>query len=349
MLERMEGNRVRLYVKVQELKEELARLAPSDVLTGPHPLEVFRIPDKNTFLHTWGLRLRPAINDQQKKLPATSVAFELPGYCVVCGKSVSLRTDFEFAAPDENGRLIPAWRERQLCQCRLNCRLRSSFHFLKDLLGLDRNAVVYATEQQTALFPQIRVAFPHAIGSENLGHAIPLGRCNQNGIRNENPARLTFADAVLDCVFSLDRLQCVPDYRAALKEMARCLRPGGHLLLTVPFRFDLDQSVVRAELDASGNSMHHQPPVYHYDPVNSKGSLCFHDFGWDLLATIEQGGFAKAELLAFTAPHFGYVGMQYVIHAIRAAKPAAGLIHAILLESENVSHVSGRAEECAAA
>ncbi len=336
LLERMEENRVKLYVKVQELEEELGRRsAPSDVLPGPHPLEVFRIADKNTFLRAWDSRLRPAINEQQKRLPATVTAFELPGYCVVCGKPVSLKSDFEFASPDETGRLIPAWRERQVCQCQLNCRLRSSFHFLKDLLGLDRNAVIYAAEQQTLLFERIRLAFPRAIGSENLGETVPRGRCNRDGVRNENPAGLTLADAALDCVFSADRLQCVPDHRMALREIARCLRPGGSLLLTVPFRFDLDQSVLRAEPDAAGGFIHHQPPVYHYDPVKPKGALCHHEFGWDLLAAIEQSGFNKAELLAFTAPHFGYLGMQYVIVASRALLPQFAS-HQIAVSDQNV-------------
>ena len=322
MLGRMEENRVKLYVKVQELLEELAHQSgSSEVLPGPHPLEVFRALDKGSFLRLWGARLRPAILEQQKKLPAEPRAFELPGYCVVCGRPVSLQTDFQFAAPDESGRLIPAWRERQICQCQLNCRIRSCYHFLKDLLGLDRNAAVYVAEQHTSLFQHIHQAFPRAIGSENLGLAVPRGGSNRGGIRNEDPGHLAFKDASLDCVASFDRLQCVPDYQAALKEMARCLRPGGQLLLTVPFHFGQDESVRRAELDSTGNFIHHQPPVYHHDPVNPKGGLCCHDFGWDLLGIIAQSGFSKVELLAFTAPHFGYLGMQYVIVATRAAQP----------------------------
>ena len=349
MLDRMEENRVKLYVKVQELKEELEhRSAPSDVLPGPHPLEVFRITDKKTFLRAWDTRLRPAVNEQQKKLPATAIAFEMPGYCVVCGKPVSLKTDYEFASPDETGRLIPAWRERQICQCHLNCRLRSSFHFLKSLLGLDRNAVIYVAEQQTFLFQHIRQTFPRTIGSENLGETIPPGRCNRDGIRNENPAKLSMADASLDCVFSADRLQCVPDYRAALKEIARCLLPGGSLLLTVPFRFDLEQSVLRAESDANGGFIHHQTPIYHYDPVNPQGALCNNEFGWDFLAAIEQAGFEKAELLAFTAPHFGYLGMQYVILARRTAKPAAHFSKGFFPESITAARVSGPAAKLVA-
>jgi len=350
MLERMEENRVQLYVKVQELKEELQRrAAPSDVLPGAHPLEVFRVTSRDAFFHAWDSRLRAALQEQSHLVPAKAQAFELPGYCVVCGKPVNLRTDFEFAAADESGKLTPAWRERQMCQCHLNCRLRSSFHFLKDLLGLNRNAAVYATEQQSYLFAYLRQAFPLVVGSEDLGTAVPRGRWNREGLRNEDLAKLTFADASLDCIFSLDRLQCVPDYSAALRDWARCLRPDGRLLLTVPFAFDRLQSAPRAEADGQGGFIHHQPPIYHHDPVNPKGALSFHDFGWDLLTTIEQAGFDKAELLAFTAPHFGYVGMQYVILATRSARPVGQLVNNFSAGAEPTAHSAGRTEELAAA
>jgi len=322
MLERMEENRVQLYVKVQALKAELLRRgAPSEVLPGAHPLEVFKAPSRDAFFHAWDSRLRAAIQEQEHNLPAKPQPFDRSGYCVVCGQRVNLRTDYEFASTDAKGRLIPSWRERQICQCRLNCRIRSCFHFLKDLLGLDRNAVVYATEQVTALFPHIKMAYPRAVGSENLGSAVPRGRWSSEGIRNEDLMHLTFGDRSLDCVASFDRLQCVPDHQAALREMARCLRPGGKLLLTVPFHFDEDRTVLRASRNPAGELIHHQPSVCHHDPANPQGALCYHDFGWDLLPAIEQAGFHDAALVAFTAPHFGYLGMQYVITATRAAEP----------------------------
>jgi hypothetical protein len=70
-----------------------------------------------------------------------------------------------------------------------------------------------------------------------------------------------------------------------------------------------------------GNVVHHLPPVYHGDPIDPKGVLCFHDFGWDLLDTMRAAGYAEVEVTVFTAPHYGYVGLQYVIVAKRAEAP----------------------------
>ncbi len=55
------------------------------------------------------------------------------------------------------------------------------------------------------------------------------------GIAQATAASLPFGDARFDLVTSFDMLQCVPDAfeAAAAAEMARVLRPGGHLLVNV--------------------------------------------------------------------------------------------------------------------
>lgn len=46
--------------------------------------------------------------------------------------------------------------------------------------------------------------------------------------------RLPFPDAAFDTIYSFDVLEHVPDPGAGLKECARVLRPGGHMLLVFP-------------------------------------------------------------------------------------------------------------------
>ncbi|MFT6109657.1 MAG: ubiquinone/menaquinone biosynthesis C-methylase UbiE [Planctomycetota bacterium] len=48
-------------------------------------------------------------------------------------------------------------------------------------------------------------------------------------------ARLPVLDGSIDTVLSTEVLEHVPDPRSLVTEMARVLKPGGHLLLTVPF------------------------------------------------------------------------------------------------------------------
>ncbi|MBL9137235.1 MAG: methyltransferase domain-containing protein [Verrucomicrobiales bacterium] len=297
--------------------------ATARILPGVYPLELYRVRNRSAFEEIWTERYAGAIAGQQSQLTSRSEPFSLPGYCVVCGGETRLTTDFLFSRPDSAGRLAPAWRERQICECGLNCRQRSCFHILVDALGLPRDADIYCTEQNGALFRQIRRAFPRSVGSEFLGDQIPLGGLTPEGIRNEDITRLTFRDSSLDCIFSLDVLEHVPQYQAALSEFARCLKPGGRLLLTVPFDFAKDATVVRASVRTDGTIEHHLPPVHRGESDQPQDTLCFHEFGWDLLDAMREAGFNDVAAHIFTAPAYGYIGLQYVLLGTRRLGPRA--------------------------
>ena len=314
LLARMEQNRIRLFLRVLgDFHGRKAGAAKASFFPGRKLLEVFPVTRRAEFDALWSARLETTMAEQDSLVPAGSEFFTLPGECVVCGGEADFTTDLLYTTPDANGWARPAWRERQVCRCGLNCRQRSSFHVLSDSLGLRPDAAIYCTEQQSTLFRRIQQMFPRAMGSEYLGNTVPLGACSPEGIRNEDITRLTFADNSFDCIFSLDVMEHVPDYESGFKEMVRCLKPGGELLLTIPLHFDQDSTVIRASLAPEGRLIHHLPPIYHGDPINAKGALCFNDFGWDLFELLRRVGFGDVSMFVFTAPHYGYAGMQFVI------------------------------------
>jgi MoaA/NifB/PqqE/SkfB family radical SAM enzyme len=283
---------VRLPVTSPEL------VAPSDgpadtsirasFLWGPYVLEVFSATDRASFERLYRQRLVAHLRDQKALVPQGFDEFVLPGFCVVCQKPTMFKTaDLAFES-SADGHLEPAWRERQVCTCDLNCRERSSYHVLSQIPGISSDAKIYCTERGP-LFTHVRKAFPNAIASEHLGDQVPLGARNAEGVRNEDITRLTFADGSIDCILSLSTLEKVIDVDAALRETARCLKPGGLLMLPVPFRFD-------------------------ENGLRSKG-----EFGWDLLGSLREAGFAEAEMVVFTAPQYGYAGIQFIILANRGA------------------------------
>jgi SAM-dependent methyltransferase len=60
-----------------------------------------------------------------------------------------------------------------------------------------------------------------------------------DGVRQEDLTRLTFEDESISCVLSVDTLEHIPDFRAAISEIFRVLQPRGTAIFHVPcYYFD---------------------------------------------------------------------------------------------------------------
>lgn len=249
-------------------------------------------------------------------------AFSVGGRCVVCGVRHFFRVGFMYATdtlPD--GRPIPNWREHLDCPgCGHVNRLRASLHILFQEVRPGRDARIYVTEQVTPLYGWLRRRFASVVGSEYLGAGRAPGE-TVNGVRHEDVQRLSFPDASFDLIMSFDVLEHVPDERRALAELSRCLRPGGTLLFTAPFRDDIHDHEVRAVLRADGTPDHLMEPEYHGNPVDPEGgSLCFRYFGWRLMDDLREAGLEEPEGMFYWSADFAYLGATNSIFIAR--KPA---------------------------
>jgi SAM-dependent methyltransferase len=239
----------------------------------------------------------------ENALPAGRSEFNISGFCVACSKVVPLKVDLRWG----DG-VRPNWRERLECTCGLNNRIRASIHFLDELVADPASARIYATEQVTALFAQLRQRYPKAVGSEFCRDRTACGQTNAAGIRHEDVTALTFPPASFDVVLSFDVLEHVPDYHTALREMARVLRPGGTLLASFPFDTRKAHTEIRATVGPDGTVTHHLPPEYHGDPVDNAGCLCFQVFGWSVLDDLRAAGFADASAIFYWSADYGFLG-----------------------------------------
>ena len=105
----------------------------------------------------------------------------------------------------------------------------------------------------------------------------------------------------------------MPDYLSALAECYRCLAPNGCLVLSLPFRFNDQETVVRAQLTESGEIKHLKPPEYHGDPMSGDGVLCFYEFGWQLLDELRDIGFSKVWATNYWSTEKGYLGFGNMV------------------------------------
>ena len=250
---------------------------------------------------------------EQGVLPKVRKEFVLDGYCYVCKKLVPFSVDYQYSY--KIGTIpMPNWRERLVCPfCHLNNRMRATVHIFEQEFRPNRDSKIYITEQTTPLYNWFKDSYDHVYGSEYLGDSIRHGSCSGKGIRNEDLTRLTFADEEFDYILSFDVFEHVPEYKKALKECLRCLKPGGILYLSVPFSHTEEKNTVRAYVSGNGKVNHILPPEYHGDPLNSAGCLSFYNFGWEFLYDLEEIGFLYPTVLIYWSNDFGYLGGEQML------------------------------------
>jgi len=240
----------------------------------------------------WNAVAADRLRREAEAIASIARAEPYKGRCGLCGRE----TAFDIPSGEAS------WREGLSCRrCRCNARQRAAGGLLLDALTQPAQARVYATEQASAFYLALRRRVARLHGSEfatALGHRSRLSFwLMRHGVvewvRNEDATALRWPDAAMDGIASLDVLEHVPDCRAALREFARVLRPGGTLALTVPFYENQTESATIARIDAQGRIEHLAEPEFHGDPVRG-GVPCFHHFGWALLDDMRAAGFADA-------------------------------------------------------
>jgi SAM-dependent methyltransferase len=241
------------------------------------------------------------------------------GHCSVCGADSRfvfntwvIPDDLRSAWGDAAVSLAYTRRESLFCRsCCSSLRVRGIADVLLSLYGSGAKSVAEMIHQ--AQFRSLDVAEINAIGSTGSLHSFlaQLPRLSYSeyrgpdrlgevidGARNEDICRLTYADESFDLVLSSDTLEHVPDFRAALHETRRVLRPGGRHVFTVPIVASRASTDTRALIDGDGDVVHVLPPLYHgrgaglyrYVPVGDD-LLTFTEFGRDLVDHMREAGF----------------------------------------------------------
>lgn len=227
---------------------------------------------------------------------------DLVGYCEACEQ---IR---QFSAPWSPEETAPNFRESLRCQrCGLWSRLRKVAGYVKATHRADQRDI-YLYEQVTSFYSWMRTTFADAnvIGSEYLDDNIPGGTII-NGVRHEDATSLSFADASFDLIVSCEVFEHVPDIRSTLSEAVRVLRPGGQLIMTIPFHSMEETTVQRATLE-HGKLTHHLPPQYHGNPVSPDGSLVYFDYGWDFLSMCRDAGFKDTYMVPYYSLWQAHIG-----------------------------------------
>jgi len=196
-----------------------------------------------------------------------------PGFCPICARPTvyrsfdtgddwfnSYRCQFCDSLPRDRavqhvmGSLYPDWRSRSLHES-------SPCNELLERASKDYSASQYYADQ-------------------------PLG-ADVGKFRNEDLEKMTFPDESFDFVVALEVMEHVfrPDH--VVREMYRCVRPGGAVIFTTCLG-GWETSRPRASQDPeTGEISHLLEPVYHGNPI-AEGALLTWDFGNDFPELLER-------------------------------------------------------------
>ena len=242
----------------------------------------------------------PLFDDPFKVEPEADIY--VPGINGIDGEPTEYRIGKELWLP---GRGF-LYREALSCKrTKLNARMRAALQFVEEETAPRITDSVYVTEMVTPLFEFLRGKYPLVQGSEFLP-GVPYG-CFENGIRCEDLQALTFEDATFDLLMTFDVLEHVPEYKIAIHEMARVLKPGGYLVMTTPLFPGMEESHLRATINDQGALEHLYPAEYHGNPLGP-GSLCFTTFGFGLVEELRRYGFRDSYAQFYLNMELGYWG-----------------------------------------
>jgi SAM-dependent methyltransferase len=240
-------------------------------------LEVVAFQSRQQWID-WQAQHQATLNAQHRDNLAVAAALPrepISGHCVLC------RAERRFGCAEGADPAAVSLRESLLCQgCQTNARQRAVAELLFQQVD-PRMDDIYVTEQSSHLYLQLRRRCRSLRGSEfttswrqRFHLWLWLARHGRPGpLRREDLTRLSFADRSLDAIASLDVLEHVPDADRAFRECTRALRPGGRLLLTVPFYSDQDASEEVARIGVDGTVEHLQPPAGAARDAGIEGSV----------------------------------------------------------------------------
>ncbi len=237
-----------------------------------------------------------------------------PAYCVACGSIKLIEVNWRLVGLEPDGSVHPAWTETGTCEsCGLNSRMRAVLSFVLKSPDYTQDDECYIAENLTPAYEIFSRLFRNLESSEFLGDYEPgervyLERHNKS-ITHQDLTKLSFDSNRFKWVVTQDVFEHIPDYRAAFKECARVLIPGGRLVFTIPFNSSLGKTQVRALRSADGAIEHLLPPEVHGNPISGDGSLCYQNFGWDVLDTLRDSGFETAKAHLYWGPWQGHLGV----------------------------------------
>ncbi len=231
------------------------------------------------------------------------------GYCHICEKSVEFTSEYDW------------FRDHLLCSsCGSIPRERALMKVIEDYYPHWRELTIHETSPcNRGASPKLQKHCARYSSSQYFPHVAPGAIEPITKSRCENLEALTFPDNSLDLFVSQDVMEHIFDPEAAVKEIARVLKPGGAHIFTAPLINKTRASEVWASRNPDGSIVHHHPPEYHGNPVDNQGALVTMHWGYDIASFITEKAKTPTIIIAIDNIDIG-IRAEY-IDVILSTKP----------------------------
>lgn len=213
---------------------------------------------------------------------------EQDGYCPICETKATFIAERDEPLPE---RYIAHWtREHLRCtKCKSPPRERALAQVIEQHLPGWREARIHeCSPGGWALSPKIRRQCVDYVPTQ-FDPSMPFGTLHSSGgWQNENLEDLTFQDEEFDVFIAQDVFEHVFHPDKAIREVARTLRPGGFVFMTVPVVNRFEGETVRRASLIDGEVQHHLPEIYHGNPVGDGKALVTVDWSLDIGAYLSH-------------------------------------------------------------
>jgi SAM-dependent methyltransferase len=217
------------------------------------------------------------------------------GRCSACGAETRFVFNSWLLPPDADDEWGDwteefARRETMICSsCSATLRVRRLADVLIEHYGQGAGCLAELVEEPR--FRELDVAEVNSIGALHpLLARLPKLRYSEYGagtVPSEDLTSLSYGDGSLDLVLTSETFEHVPDWRRALAETRRVLRPGGRHVFTVPL-----VPTRPATEDVGDRGWHHARGRGPFRLVGRHGDMLVRtEFGTDLLDALRNARF----------------------------------------------------------
>jgi SAM-dependent methyltransferase len=230
----------------------------------------------------------------------------IKAYCVVCNK-------FNIMSSHSEDYINAS--ESYFC-CGMNSRMRAMYEYVIE--HFPDNKKVYIQEAVTPAYYAYEKCFgsENIVGSEYLGQDKICGEYYEHDghrIMHQDCTKLSFDDNTFDLLISQQVFEHVFDTRKALAESLRVLGNNGSCIISIPFFYTYEKSVMLAKLEGEKITQIIDPPEIHGNPISGTGSLAFWHHGWEFIEIMKDVGYRDVRVHFFNNLYRGYFGVCAII------------------------------------